>query len=226
MWDVNNNKITLPLANEDVKLVQEQTGIPHLERYDLGLQDFLKNFFVGDVVITPVENFWSLYIKTTENDIKFPAVSFYPVDYSIPNTNSFSMQQKGFIMDKALTVKDPLTHDDNGTTILMSKFARSLNVDISYNINVWALNRSDALQLTQELMFPLFNHREFPISYYDEIHNVSFDIRDSVTDNSRFGMTQSSDVVYRYSFDIVVHAAIYDSKNYQNVVKPKSSVIE
>lgn len=224
--NVNNNKKTLPLANEDIKLVQEQTGVPHLERYDIGLQDFLKNFFVGDVVITPVDNFWELYIKTSNDDIKFPAVSFYPTSYTVPESNSFSMQQKGFIMDKFLSVVDPVTQDDKGSTVLMSKFARSLNIDIGYSINVWALNRSDALQLTQELMFPLFNHREFPISYFDELHSVSFDIRDSVEDNSNFGMNQSVSVVYRYTFDIIVHAAIYDSKNYRNIINPSSKVDE
>ena len=224
--EVNNNKKTLPLANENVSLLQEQTNTPHLERYDLGLQDFLKNFFVGDVVITPVENFWELYIKTSNNDIKFPAVSFYPTSYTIPETNSFSMQQKGFMMEKSLMVTDPLTHGEKGQTVLMSKFARVLNVDIGYDINVWALNRSDALQLTQELMFPLFNHREFPISYYDELHDIPFDIRDSVSDNSSFGMNQGSDVIYRYSFSILVHASIFDSKNHQNVLYTESEVVE
>lgn len=224
--DVNNNKKTLPLANENIKLAQEQTGIPHLERYDLSLQDFIKNFFVGDVVITPVDNFWELYIKNTDDNMKFPAVSFYPVSYDIADTNSFSIQQNGFIMDKELVIKNPLTQGDKGSTVLMSKFARALNIDIGYSINVWALTRSDALQLTQELMFPLFNHREFPMIYFDELHNVSFDISDSVTDNSSFGLTQSENVIYRYTFDIVVHASVYDSKNHQNVVLPKTGFVE
>lgn len=226
MNSLNNNKKTLPIANETIILKQSHTGVPHLERYDLGLQDFLSQFFVGDVIITPENNFWEMYIKNTNDNIKFPAVSFYPTNYSVADTNSFSIQQQGFLFDIASQIVDPVTHDDKGSTVLMSKFARALDINISYSINVWALTRSDALQLTQELMFPLYNHREFPISYFDELHNASFDISDTIEDNSNFGMSQSADVVYRYTFNIIVHASIYDSKNYKNVIKPESGVIE
>lgn len=224
--DYNNNKKTLPVANEKILLTQEHTGVPHLERYDLSLQDFIKNFFVGDVVITPTENFWEMYIKNTNNDMKFPAVSFYPTNYSIPNTNSFSMQQQGFLFGKSVEIVDPLTHGKEGNTILMSKYIRALDVDISYTINVWALTRTDALQLTQELMFPLFNHREFPIIYFDEYHNAAFDISDTIEDHSVLGMNQSQDVIYRYSFNIVVHASVFDSKNYKNTLSTDSDIIE
>jgi len=226
-FETNNNKKTLPIANEDVRLEQPQEGIPHLERYDLGLQDFLKRFFVGDVTITPTNNFWELYIKNSGGDIKFPAVSFYPVHYGIDRTvNSFSMQQQGFMFTNSVEIIDPVTHESQGRTAMMSKFTRALYIDIDYEINVWALTRSDALQLTQEIMFPLFNHKEYLVSYFDKEFYVAFDIEDVVVDNSQFGMNQSSDVVYRYTFNITTHAMVFDSKNHLNVVKPESGVIE
>ena len=62
---------------------------------------------------------------------------------------------------------DEATNIDKGNTIRLSKAARVLFYDIDYDINVWAQNRNDALQLVQELLFPLTQHGEYQIRYFD-----------------------------------------------------------
>lgn len=212
-----NNMKSAPLMNEDISLKQDMKEMPHFVRYDEGLKEFIKNFFIGDVVITPVDQFWEFYIKNTKHDLKFPAVSLFPTRYQINNNqNNFSSMQLGTFIQDAVEIRDEGTNKLEGTTKYLSKAARTLYMDIDYQINIWAIRREDALQLVQELMFPLFQHKEYQISYFNEKYSVPYTIDTSINDSSAIGADQGT--MYIYSFNITVTAPIFDSKNYYNAI--------
>lgn len=212
-----NNMKSAPLMNEDISLKQDMKEMPHFVRYDEGLKEFIKNFFIGDVIITPVDQFWEFYIKNTKHDLKFPAVSLFPTRYQINNSqNNFSSMQLGTFIQDAVEIKDEGTNKLEGTTKYLSKAARTLYMDIDYQINIWAIRREDALQLVQELMFPLFQHKEYQISYFNEKYSVPYTIDTSINDSSAIGADQGT--MYIYSFNITVTAPIFDSKNYYNAI--------
>ena len=212
-----NNMKSAPLMNEDISLKQDMKEMPHFVRYDDGLKEFIKNFFIGDVIITPVDQFWEFYIKNTKHDLKFPAVSLFPTRYQINNSqNNFSSMQLGTFIQDAVEIKDEGTNKLEGTTKYLSKAARTLYMDIDYQINIWAIRREDALQLVQELMFPLFQHKEYQISYFNEKYSVPYTIDTSINDSSAIGADQGT--MYIYSFNITVTAPIFDSKNYYNAI--------
>lgn len=212
-----NNMKSAPLMNEDISLKQDMKEMPHFVRYDEGLKEFIKNFFIGDVIITPVDQFWEFYIKNTKHDIKFPAVSLFPTRYQINNSqNNFSSMQLGTFIQDAVEIRDEGTNKLEGTTKYLSKAARTLYMDIDYQINIWAIRREDALQLVQELMFPLFQHKEYQISYFNEKYSVPYTIDTSINDSSAIGADQGT--MYIYSFNITVTAPIFDSKNYYNAI--------
>ena len=212
-----NNMKSAPLMNEDISLKQDMKEMPHFVRYDEGLKEFIKNFFIGDVIITPVDQFWEFYIKNTKHDLKFPAVSLFPTRYQINNSqNNFSSMQLGTFIQDAVEIRDEGTNKLEGTTKYLSKAARTLYMDIDYQINIWAIRREDALQLVQELMFPLFQHKEYQISYFNEKYSVPYTIDTSINDSSAIGADQGT--MYIYSFNITVTAPIFDSKNYYNAI--------
>lgn len=220
-----NNMKSAPLMNEQITLKQDMKEMPHFIRYDEGLKEFIKNFFVGDVIISPVDQFWEFYIKNSGNDIKFPAVSLFPSDYELNgDQNNFSSIQLGTFIQDDVNIIDEATNEKQGATKLLSKAARTLYFNIPYQINVWALNRNDALQLVQELLFPLFQHKEFPIRYFNDEYLVSYQISSTINNNSTIGTNSDQGTMYIYSFSIVVTAPIFDSKNYYNAVSKDNKV--
>lgn len=220
-----NNVKSAPLMNEDITLKQDMKEMPHFIRYDEGLKEFIKQFFVGDVVITPTDQFWEFYIKNTDNNIKFPAISLFPDGYVLnSDQNNFSSIQLGTFIQDEVDIVDEATNVKEGKTKLLSKSARALYFDISYQINVWATRRDFALQLVQEIMFPLFQHKEFKIKYFNNEYLVPYQISSTIDNNSMIGTDSNNGTMYRYSFNIVVTAPIFDSKNYYNAVSKDTKI--
>lgn len=221
-----NNKETAPLYNETISLKSDMKGISHFVRYDEGLKEFLKTFFVGDVIIAPVDEFWQIYTKNSEDHIQLPAVSIFPMNYDLnEEANSFPNYQIGtFIEDFAKDV-DEATNGDKGNTVRLSKAARALFYDIDYDIDVWAQNRNDALQLVQELLFPLMQHSEYQIRYFDTDYFINYKVDPNFENNSSYGMNQDIGLLYRYTIHLhTERCPIFDSKNYYNVLDNKLSV--
>lgn len=220
-----NNMKSAPLMNEEITLKQDMKEMPHFARYDEGLKEFIKTFFVGDVVIAPTDQFWEFYIKDTKNDIKFPAISLFPGEYSL-NTeqNNFSSIQLGTFIQDEVDIIDEATNVKEGETKLLSKAARTLYFDIPYQINVWATKRDHALQLVQEILFPLFQHKEFKIEYFNKEYLVPYQISPTINNNSMIGTNSDQGTMYIYSFNLTVTAPIFDSKNYYNAVSKENKV--
>lgn len=214
-----------PLMNEDIKLNQDMQGISHFARYDEGLKTFLKEFFVGDVIIAPPDEFWEFYIKNSNNNIALPAISLFPESYRF-NTeqNSFTRYQLGDTIQDRVEIINEDTNTKEGSTVLLSKKARALYYDITYQIHVWGFNRNDTLQLLQEILFPLYQHHEFQINYFNESYFQSYEIENDIINNSQIGMNQNNGTLYRYTITLITTAPIFDSKNYYNVTDTHTTV--
>lgn len=214
-----NNQKSAPLMNENINLKDDMTGVSHFLRYDEGLKAFIKEFFVGDVVITPVDDFWEFYVRNSNDDIKFPAISLYPINYTFnPEQNNFATIQLGSLLQDAAEIRDEDTNKTTGHTMLLSKMVRVMYWDIQYQIDIWALNRNDALQLVQEILFPMYQHKEYQVQYFQHNYSVPYQLDNSFQNNSVVGLTSGQETIYRYTFNITVTAPIFDSKNYYNTI--------
>ena len=214
-----NNQLSAPLMNEDIKINLDMKGMPDFIRYDKGFEAFLRNFFIGDVIITRDEDFWEYATKETQDHVKFPAISIWPISYSFSQgMNGFSNVQYGPIIEDSATVYDDETNENLGKNVRMSRSARLLYFDISYNVTVWGLTREMALQLLQEILFPIKQHSEYQITYFGEPYSVSYKVEDTISDNSVFGLQWVQSDIYRYSFIVTTKGPIFDSKTYYNAL--------
>lgn len=214
-----NNQPSVPLMNEEVKIDLDMREMPNFIRYDEGFKAFLKHFFVGDVIISRDDDFWEFMTRETENDIKFPAISVWPVNYTMSsNMNGYSNVQYGPFIEKAVEVVDEATNEKQGKTRMMSRSARALYFDITYQVTIWGLNRPMALQLLQEMLFPLKQYNEYQITYFDKSYNVSYKVGNDITDSSVFGLQWVQSDIYRYSFLVTTTGPIFDSKTYYNAL--------
>ena len=217
-----NNQKSAPLMNENIKAKNNGIVTSHFARYDEALKNFIKEFFVGDVVIAPNTEFWEFYIKnqkTEGKEIRFPAISLYPVNYSLnSDQNNFASIQLGSMIQRAVEIRDEATNEKQGNTLYLSKSARVLWFDIDYQINIWALKREEALQLVQEMLFPLYQHKELPIIYFNQEYSVPYQIDGNIVNNSTIGMNANPGTMYIYTINLTLSAPIFDSKNYYNVV--------
>lgn len=221
-----NNQKTAPLMNEELMLKPDMKGLSHFVRYDEGLKEFLKSFFVGDVIIAPIDEFWELYTKNSENNIQLPAISIFPVGYTLnEEANSFPNYQLGTFIEDFVKIVDESTNKQEGNTVRLSKSARALFYDIDYDIEVWALNRNDALQLVQELLFPLMQHSEYQIRYFDTCYYINYKIDPNFDNNSSIGLNQDQGTLYRYTLHLHTdRCPIFDSKNFYNTLDNSLSI--
>lgn len=214
-----NNQLSAPLMNEPISIDLDMKEMPNFIRYDEGFKSFLKTFFIGDVIISREDDFWEFITRETENNIKFPAISIWPFNYTMSNNmNGFSGVQYGPIIEKAVEIVDEETNEKKGSTRMLSRSARTIYFDISYQVTVWGLDRGMALQLLQEILFPLKQYGEYQIIYFDKPYTVSYKVDNSITDNSVFGVQWTQSDMYRYSFVVTTTGPIFDSKVYYNAL--------
>lgn len=205
--------------NEEINIKLDMKEMPNFIRYDEGFKQFLKYFFVGDVIIARDDDFWEFITRETENDIKFPAISIWPSRYTMsPNMNGFTNVQYGPFIEKAVEIKDEATNESKGITRMMSRSARVIYFDIAYQVTVWGLDRAMALQLLQEILFPIKQQNEYKITYFDQPYTVSYKVGDEVVDNSVFGLQWTQSDIYRYTFTVMTTGPVFDSKTYYNAL--------
>lgn len=216
-----NNRKSTPLMNENLNLDIDMKGISHFARYDEGLKDFLKKFFVGSVVIVAPSEFFEMYSKTegSNDSITLPAISIYPTNYSLnTEVNSFPNYQLGTMIEDRIKVVNEDTNEVEGSSVLLSKMTRTLTYDIDYTISVWGINRNDTLQLLQEILFPLYQHGEYLVKYFNNVYSIPYKIDNGIVDQSSIGLNQIAGTLYRYDISLHITAPIFDSKNYYNTI--------
>ena len=195
--------------------------------YGEALKKLLKEVFNGDVIMEPVDTAFQYAVKQTENNLKFPFISFYH-DNTIQldnKNNSMPSYQHGLPYQNPLPIYDD-NGDLEGTNNRLAKNVQFLYILMSYQIEVWALKRSDAEEVMKELLFWLYQNQQVDVTYNGELLSFSFTIDNNVIDNSDLTSYMNNGKMYRYTCGIEIQCTITRSENYFTVIKPNIKVEE
>ena len=199
----------------------------NFSKYGEALKKLIQSVFSGSVIMEPVDTAFQYAIKQTENDLKFPLISFYP-------DNTVTLDRKNIAMPsykQGLKYQNPLNiYNENNELIdtneRLAKNVKFLYIIIGYQIDMWATTRLEAEEAMQELLFWLYENQQVEIEYQGQKLVFSFDLAGEVIDNSDLVAYQSNGKIYRYTYGIQVHATLMRSENYFTVLKPNVIVEE
>lgn len=196
-------------------------------KYSEALQSLFKSVFNGDVVIKPSDEAFDYAVKQTEDNLKFPFISFYPNNtiYLDNTNNAMPSYSEGMQYQNPM----PIYYEDGsleGVNDRLSKNAEFLYILIGYQIDIWGTNRFDTETLTQELIFWLYHNQQVTSTYQGEDFNFTFEINQEIIDNSDLTAYQTNGKLYRYTVSIQLQATLMRSENYFTVKHPRVAVEE
>lgn len=195
--------------------------------YSIALQNLFTSVFNGNVVIKPSDDAFDYAIKQTENDLKFPFISFYPNNtiYLDNKNNAMPSYSEGMQFQNPM----PIYNEDgsfHGLNDRLSKNAEFLYILLGYQIDIWGTNRLDTEKLVQELLFWLYQNQQIKSEYNETELYFSFEIGNEIIDNSDLTQYQSSGKLYRYTCSIQAQVTLIRSENYFTVKHPNVTVEE
>lgn len=197
----------------------------NFSKYSEALKELLQSVFSGSVILEPTDTAFRYATEQTNNDLKFPFISIYP-------DNNITLDKKNISMpsyNEGLQYQNPLPiyNDDGslkGTNERLAKNAKFLYIIIGYQIDVWATTRLEAEEVMQELVFWLYHNQQLEVQYQNTTLSFSFDLADTIVDNSDLLSYTNSGKMYRYTYGIQVHATLLRSENYFTVITPNIKV--
>ena len=197
----------------------------NFSKYGEALKELLKKVFSGDVIMEPVDTAFKYAIQQTNNNLKLPMISFYP-------DNTINLDKKNISMPsyrEGLEFQNPMPiYNDDGslksTSQRLAKSVKFLYIILGYQIDVWAITRLEAEEVMQELVFWLYHNQEVKTTYQGIDLTFSFDLADSIVDNSDLTSYTESGKLYRYTYGIRVHSTLMRSENYFTVLHPNVKV--
>ena len=197
----------------------------NFSKYGEALKEVLKKVFSGDVIMEPVATAFKYAIQQTNNNLKLPMISFYP-------DNTINLDKKNISMPsyrEGLEFQNPMPiYNDDGslksTSQRLAKSVKFLYIILGYQIDVWATTRLEAEEVMQELVFWLYHNQEVKTTYQGIDLTFSFDLADSIVDNSDLTSYTESGKLYRYTYGIRVHSTLMRSENYFTVLHPNVKV--
>lgn len=193
--------------------------------YHQALKDFIGSVFVGDVIFEPVDTAFDYAIKQTKGQVKFPFISIYPasnIEISDRNNNYIAIKE-GRPLYQEVPIYDE-QGKETGKTNKVSKNVKNLYINIEYQIDIWSVDRSSVEQVTQELLFWLYETRELSIKYYGKELYFTFTIGSNIVDNTDLVNYETSNKIYRMTLNILVTGSIYRTENYFNVLSTDITV--
>lgn len=197
----------------------------NFSKYGEALKNLLKEVFNGDVIFEPVDTAFEYATKQTEGKLRFPFISFYP-------DNTIELDMKNNAMpnyDEGIQYKNPLPiyNEDGslkGVSNRLAKNVEFLYIIIGYQLDVWATSRLDVETVMQELIFWLHRNQQVESKYEDETLAFSFSLDNNIVDNSDLTSYHTDGKLYRYSYNIQLHAVLSRSENYFTVLHPNIEV--
>lgn len=108
--------------------------------------------------------------------------------------------------------------------IKYGKNVKYLYIDIGYQFDVWGLDRKSTEEVSQELIFWLFENQEVEITYGDTPLVFTFTVPDTLIDNTDLVSYKTNGKLYRNTLNVQVSAVIMRSENYFNVLNPTVDV--
>lgn len=205
----------------------EQNKLSNISKYGEALKELIKEVFTSkNVVYEPVDTAFDFAFKQSGGNLGFPMISiFHNPTFTINKSfNSFGSYKTGSRFQSELPLYEEGTMKPVGKTNKLSKNVKNLYIKIGYQLDVWATDRLTAEQVAQELLFWLYDNQEVSIKYQDVEYSFSFDIGDSLIDNSDLVQYKSKGALYRYTLNIMTEATLLQSKNFFNYITPVMDV--
>ena len=188
--------------------------------YHQALVDMIGKVFKGHVVYEQVDLAFDYAQKHNKGKVEFPYISVYAspnIEISALN-NNYQAIKYGAPMVNEVPIYDDYGKE-TGVTNKVSKNVKNLYINIEYQIDVWAVDRQTVEEVTQELVFWLYENRELSINYYGQELIFTFTVGDNIVDNSDIINHETNNKLYRMSLNILVTGSIYRTENYFNVLK-------
>lgn len=205
----------------------EQNKLSNISKYGEALKELIKEVFTSkNVVYEPVDTAFDFAFKQSGGNLGFPMISiFHNPTFTIHKSfNSFGSYKTGSRFQPELSLYEEGTMKPLGKSNKLSKNVKNLYIKIGYQLDVWATDRLTAEQVAQELLFWLYDNQEVSIKYQDVEYSFSFDIGDSLIDNSDLVQYKSKGALYRYTLNIMTEATLLQSKNFFNYITPVMDV--
>lgn len=205
----------------------EQNKLSNISKYGEALKELIKKVFTSkNVVYEPVDTAFDFAFKQSGGNLGFPMISiFHNPTFTINKSfNSFGSYKTGSRFQSELPLYEEGTMKPIGKSNKLSKNVKNLYIKIGYQLDVWATDRLTAEQVAQELLFWLYDNQEVSIKYQDVEYSFSFDIGDSLIDNSDLVQYKSKGALYRYTLNIMTEATLLQSKNFFNYITPVMDV--
>ena len=205
----------------------EQNKLSNISKYGEALKELIKKVFTSkNVVYEPVDTAFDFAFKQSGGNLGFPMISiFHNPTFTINKSfNSFGSYKTGSRFQSELPIYEEGTMKPVGKSNKLSKNVKNLYIKIGYQLDVWATDRLTAEQVAQELLFWLYDNQEVSIKYQDVEYSFSFDIGDSLIDNSDLVQYKSKGALYRYTLNIMTEATLLQSKNFFNYITPVMDV--
>lgn len=205
----------------------EQNKLSNISKYGEALKELIKEVFTSkNVVYEPVDTAFDFAFKQLGGNLGFPMISiFHNPTFTINKSfNSFGSYKTGSRFQSELPLYEEGTMKPLGKSNKLSKNVKNLYIKIGYQLDVWATDRLTAEQVAQELLFWLYDNQEVSIKYQDVEYSFSFDIGDSLIDNSDLVQYKSKGALYRYTLNIMTEATLLQSKNFFNYITPVMDV--
>ena len=181
--------------------------------------------FKGHVVYEPVDTAFDYAQKTNHGKVEFPYISIYALpNIEISNlNNNYQAIKYGAQIASEVPIYDEYGNE-TGTTNKVSKSVKNLYINIEYQIDVWAVDRQTVEEVTQELVFWLYENRELSINYYGQELIFTFVVGDNIVDNSDIINHETNNKLYRMSLNVLVTGSIYRTENYFSVLETKIDI--
>lgn len=196
-------------------------------KYGEAFKKLIAEVFNGNVIMEPVDTAFQYAVKNTENKLTFPFISFYPDNtiYLDKKNNAMPSYNTGIQFENPINM-----YNEDGsfkeTNNRLAKNVEFLYIIIGYQLDVWGTTRLDTEQLMQELIFWLHLNQQVETEYRSVKLTFSFELGDNIVDNTDLVSYPSNGKLYRYTYNIAIHAAIMRSENYFTVLHPNINVEE
>lgn len=199
----------------------------NFSKYGEALKDLLGSVFNGSIIMEPVDTAFEYAVKQSNDKLKFPLISFYP-------NSSILLDKKNNAMPSyniGMKYENPISiYNEDGsfkdTNKRLAKNVQFLYIIIEYQIDVWATSRLEVEQVMQELLFWLHHNQQINTKYQNDDLCFSFDLGTEIVDNSDLVSYSTNGKMYRYTYNIQVHATLMRSENYFTMLHPNIDVEE
>lgn len=189
------------------------------------VKDALSSVFLGNVILEPVDTAFDYAIKQSGNNLTFPFISIYPapnIEISSKNNNYYAIKNGAPMYTEVPVYNEQGEYVDS--TNKVRKNVKNLYINIEYQIDIWSTDRQSVEEVTQELLFWLYETRELKVKYYGKELIFTFVVGDNIVDNSDLLNYETNNKLYRMTLNILVTGSLFRTENYFNVLETKINI--